>query len=166
MRDRLETHRWLESVSHGSKRVFGWLNLTRLWKFVWSGGQKKPAENVKKWADDGHSPIVTQQPTVGGNAGEPMDIIVSEVESSEDLEYRMFHGFEHFIRGGKLRDYTVADSVLLKLISELKGKAMQMGADAVVSTTIKSVHGVDDSGKRRIKMSAIGTAVRIRGTKS
>lgn|GEM_PF-3762361 len=125
--------------------------------------QEKEVEVEQVWVDDGTQPIVTQQPTVGGNAGQPLEIVMCEVVTNETDEVGLFQGLWSFLRNEKPRDYTAVDGILMILLLDLKAKAVHLGADAVVSTTIKSVRGVDDSGQRRIKMSAIGTAIRLKG---
>ncbi|MEM9472031.1 MAG: hypothetical protein AAGA00_08735 [Pseudomonadota bacterium] len=151
---------WLKQAAKWPDSVFNWIATT------FRRQQQPASEEIDDWVDDGPAPVVTQQPTVGGDAGQPLEIVVSEVVSDENDEIGMFTGLGAFLRTEKPRDYTVADGVLQKLVTELKNKAVHLGADAVVSTTIKLVRGVDDSGQRRLKMSAIGTAIRLKGTNS
>jgi uncharacterized protein YbjQ (UPF0145 family) len=123
-------------------------------------------DEAEDWVDVDSAPVVTQQPTLGGDAGQAIEIVMSEVISVDSDEKGLFHGLGRFLLAERPQDYTAADGVLLKLLSELQKKARHLEADAVVSTTIKSVRGVDDSGKPRIKMTAIGTAIRLKGMNS
>lgn len=127
---------------------------------------KRSSDEIGDWVDTGTAPVVTQQPAVDGDSGRPLEIVMSEVVSDESDEKGLFHGLGSFLRRERPREYSATDGVLAKLLLELKSKAVHLGADAVVSTTINSVRGVDDSGQLRIKMSAIGTAVRLKGTNS
>ena len=142
-------------------------SIARKWsEHVFNWYSQRSGEEIETWADTGVAPVVTQQPTVDGDAGQPLEIVMSEVVSDESDEKGLFYGLGSFLRRERPREYSATDGVLQKLLSELKNKAVLLGADAVVSTTIKSVRGVDDSGQLRIKMSAIGTAVRLKGSNS
>ena len=54
--------------------------------------QEKEVEVEQVWVDDGTQPIVTQQPTVGGNAGQPLEIVMCEVVTNETDEVGLFQG--------------------------------------------------------------------------
>jgi uncharacterized protein YbjQ (UPF0145 family) len=104
-------------------------------------------------------PIVTQQPTVGGEAGEPVGVVIVEVVCLESDETELFSGLGTFIRGRLPAEKAPAATALEKLIGKLRLEAGKLGADAVLSTSIKLVRGANAAGHKLLKMTAVGTAV-------
>ncbi len=123
-------------------------------------GQSRPMneERVKR-ASDGLRPVVTMQPTVGGDAGEPIAIVIAEVVCPENEENDLFAGLGAFVRAEPPAENAAADVALEKLLRELGLKGRKLGADAILSTNFELLRGVHTAGKKVLKMRATGTAV-------
>lgn len=106
-------------------------------------------------------PAVTQQPTISGEYGQPLQVVISELVLSESDGVSMFHGLRSFLRAEQTQDQTTVDLALSRLISDLQRKAEKLGADAVVNVSVSSTRGVGAGGQRRLRISATGTAIRF-----
>lgn len=104
-------------------------------------------------------PIVTQQPTVRGESGEPVGVVIVEVVCLESDETDLFAGLGTFIRGRLPAEKAPAATALEKLMCKLRLEGRKLGADAILSTSIKLVRGANAAGHKLLKMTAIGTAV-------
>jgi uncharacterized protein YbjQ (UPF0145 family) len=106
-------------------------------------------------------PVVTMQPTVGGEAGEPIAIVVAEVICFEHEESNLFAGLGAFIRAELPTGKVATDIALEKLMRELCSKGRKLKADAIVSTNIKLLRGIRTAGHKLLKMTATGTAITL-----
>jgi uncharacterized protein YbjQ (UPF0145 family) len=104
-------------------------------------------------------PIVTQQPTVRGESGEPVGVVIVEVVCLENDENDLFAGLGTFIQGRLPAEKAPAVTALEKLTCKLRREGRKLGADAILSTSIKLVRGANAAGHKLLKMTAIGTAV-------
>jgi len=112
-------------------------------------------------AETGDALPLTQQPTVNGRFGTPLQMVACEVVSIESDNSVLFNGLGRFLHAQKLQVETAVDLALIKLIGELREKAKHLGADAVVSVSISSIRGVGAGGQRHLRISAVGTAIRF-----
>ena len=110
-------------------------------------------------APSGSHPIVSQQPTIQGEAGQPIGIVIAEVVCPVNEENDLFAGLGAFIRAELPAERAPTDVTLEKLLSELRLKGSKLGADAILSTSIKLLRGADAAGHKLLKMTATGTAV-------
>lgn len=104
-------------------------------------------------------PIVTQQPTLRGEPGEPVGVVIVEVVCLESDENDLFAGLGAFIRGRLPTEQAPAATALEKLMGKLRLEGRKLGADAILSTSVKLVRGANAAGHKLLKMTAIGTAV-------
>jgi|EndMetStandDraft_8_1072994.scaffolds.fasta_scaffold101825_3 uncharacterized protein YbjQ (UPF0145 family) len=106
-------------------------------------------------------PAISMQPSIEGQTGQPIGVVMAEVVCMEQDENDLFAGLRTFIRGELPAQRTSTDIALEKLLRELRRKGRGLGADAILSTTIKLLRGADSTGQKLLKMSAIGTAVAL-----
>lgn len=104
-------------------------------------------------------PIVTQQPTVQGEPGEPVGVVIVEVICQESDENDLFAGLGTFVQGQLPAEKAPAETALEQLMGKLRLEGRKLGADAILSTSIKLVRGANAAGHKLLKMTAIGTAV-------
>lgn len=116
-------------------------------------------EKRVKRASYGLRPPVTMQPTIGGEAGEPVGIVIAEVVCLENEENNLFAGLGRFIRAEPPAAKATTDIALEQLLRELGLKGRELGADAILSTHIKLLRGVHAAGHKVLRMTATGTAV-------
>ena len=116
-------------------------------------------EDRVRRASHGLHPVVTMQPTLRGEAGEPVGIIVAEVICPENEENDLFAGLAAFIRAEAPEEKAIADIALEKLLGKLGAKGRKLRADAIVATNIELLRGVSKSGRKVLRMRATGTAV-------
>jgi uncharacterized protein YbjQ (UPF0145 family) len=107
----------------------------------------------------GLRPAVTMQPTLAGEAGAPVGVVIAEVVCLDHDENDLFAGLGAFIRAELPAQKTATDIALAKLLGELCLKGRKLGADAILSADIKLLRGTDAAGHRLLKMIATGTAV-------
>jgi uncharacterized protein YbjQ (UPF0145 family) len=110
-------------------------------------------------ASKGLYPVISTQPTMSGEAGEAVGIVIAEVVSLENEEGDLFAGLGAFIRAELPQDRAVTQMTLEKLLRELSLKGRKLRADAILSTTITLLRGTNTAGHRLLKMTATGTAV-------
>jgi uncharacterized protein YbjQ (UPF0145 family) len=125
-----------------------------------SAGQHSPWDERRTPPAAGRlRPAITMQPTLDGEAGEPVGIVIAEVICRENEENDLFAGLAAFVRGELPAAKGTADRALDKLLGELRRKSRKLGADAVLSTSISTLRGADSAGRKLLKMIATGTAV-------
>jgi len=107
-------------------------------------------------------PIITQQAAVEGDPGEVVRMVIAEVLALDHDDSGPFRGLGDFIRAERPQIETPADRALVQLTRDLRHKARRLGADAVVNVRVHSLRGVGQ-GQRRLRISAVGTAVRLTG---
>ncbi len=110
-------------------------------------------------ASKGLYPVISTQPTISGEAGEPVGIVIAEVVSLENEEGDLFAGLGAFIRAELPQNRAVTEITLQKLLCELSLKGRKLKADAILSTTIRLLRGTNAAGHKLLKMTATGTAV-------
>ena len=118
-------------------------------------------EELVKRAARGMRPAITMQPTIGGEAGEPLGIVIAEIISPETEENDLFAGLGAFTRAELPAEKTAADMALEKLLRELGLKGRKLGADAIVSTKIELLRGVNAGGHKVLRMMGAGTAIAL-----
>ena len=125
-----------------------------------SAPQGRPMnEELVRRAARGLRPAITMQPTLGGEAGEPLGIVIAEIDCPETEENDLFAGLGAFTRGELPAEKTAADIALEKLLRELGRRGGKLGADAIVSTRIEMLRGVDAGGYKVLRMTGAGTAI-------
>lgn len=110
-------------------------------------------------AAHGLRPPVTMQPTLAGEAGRPVGVVIAEVVCPGHDEHDLFAGLGAFIRAELPAQKTATDIALERLLGELCLKGRKLAADAILSTDIKMLRGTDSAGNKLLKMVATGTAV-------
>jgi uncharacterized protein YbjQ (UPF0145 family) len=113
---------------------------------------------------DGPHPAITTQPTFRGQAGDPIGIVIAEVICRENEENDLFAGLAAFVRAELPAGKAITDKALDKLLDELRRKGRRLGADAILSTNIRTLRGADATGRKLLKMIATGTAVVLRAS--
>lgn len=103
---------------------------------------------------------VTQQPTLEGTTGSPLGLVFAEHETEDRIAAHPFRGLRAFIQSGYYRADSPAERALAALEKDLGVKAARLGADAVVNVRVNAIRGSGQGGKR-IKFSAVGTAIRL-----
>ena len=121
-------------------------------------GRPMNEERVMR-ASHGLRPAVTMQPTIGGEGGDPIGIVIAEVVCPENEENDLFAGLGAFVRAEPPAENAATDVALEKLLRELGLKGRKLGADAILSTNFELLRGVHTAGKKVLKMRATGTAV-------
>lgn len=106
-------------------------------------------------------PVITMQPTLRGEAGEPLAIVIAEVICPESEENNLFAGFGAFVRGEMPADKTPSDLALELLLDKLCRKGRKLGADAILSTHFKLMRGTHSAAGKLLKLTATGTAVAL-----
>jgi uncharacterized protein YbjQ (UPF0145 family) len=124
-----------------------------------AGRSRSVSEKRVAGAAHGLRPAVTMQPTIAGEAGEPVGVVIAEVVCADQEENDLFAGLGAFIRAELPTQKTATDIALEKLLGELCLKGRRLAADAILSTDIKLLRGTDAAGHRLLKMIATGTAV-------
>lgn len=125
-----------------------------------SAGRSRPiSERHVARAAHALRPVVTMQPTVAGEAGEPVGVVIAEIVCPDHEEDDLFAGLGAFIRAGLPEQKAATDIALEKLLGELCSKGRKLAADAILSTDITLLRGTDAAGHRLLKMIATGTAV-------
>jgi uncharacterized protein YbjQ (UPF0145 family) len=123
-------------------------------------GQGRPMDEERiRRVSRGLRPAITMQPTVGGEAGEPLGIVFAEVVCPENEENDLFAGLAEFVRAERPAEKAATDIALEKLLQELGLKGRKLGADAIVSTNFHLLRGVHTAGHKVLRMTATGTAV-------
>ena len=130
------------------------LDTSRLTRFYRSRQSKRPDH-----IDNG--PVVTQQATVGGQGGTPLQILIAEVVVADTVEASLLSGLWEFLKARGAKSETAADIAVEQLTAELKKKAEFIGADAVVNVAVSSTRGVEQGGQRRARFTAVGTAIQL-----
>ena len=125
-------------------------------------GEAGPWSERRATGAGGQRPAITMQPTFRGEAGDPIGIVVAEIVSRESDENDLFSGLAAFVRAQMPAEKVTADRALDKLLGELRLKGRRLGADAILSTSIRMVRGSDSAGHKLLKMIGTGTAVRLR----
>lgn len=149
-------------VGYGS-RVFT-LGVARLYKFVTGAFDVSGALLSNGDSAMSRDPIiVTQQPFVNGRVSEVLRLVTSEILTKDEGHNGLFRGLSFFVRGKPILVDDVMDGALAKISDNLRDKARQVGANAVVSVRVQAVRGVESDGPRLIRISAVGTAVRLIG---
>jgi uncharacterized protein YbjQ (UPF0145 family) len=110
-------------------------------------------------AANGLQPAVTMQPTLAGEAGTPVGVVIAEVVCPDHDENELFAGLGAFIRAELPAQKTPAEIALARLLGELCLKGRNLAAGAILSTDIKLLRVTDAAGHRLLKMIATGTAV-------
>jgi uncharacterized protein YbjQ (UPF0145 family) len=110
-------------------------------------------------AANGLRPAITMQPTLGGEAGTPVGVVIAEVVCLDHDENELFAGLGAFVRAELPAQKSATDIALAQLLGELCLKGHKLAADAILSTDIKLLRGTDAAGHRLLKMIATGTAV-------
>ena len=125
-----------------------------------SAGQTRPIndEHIQR-ASHGLRPAITMQPTIKGEAGEPIGIVVAETDCIENEGNDLFAGLGSFIRTGLPAHKSPTDIALERLLRKLCVKGRKLGADAILSINIELLHGGWAAGHQVLKMTATGTAV-------
>jgi uncharacterized protein YbjQ (UPF0145 family) len=125
-----------------------------------SAGQAGPwDERHFASAAGGQRPAITMQPTLRGEAGDPIGIVVAEIVCHVSDENDLFAGLAAFVRAEMPAEKASTDRALDRLLGELRRKGRRLGADAILSTTIRMVRGSDAGGHKLLKMIGTGTAV-------
>jgi uncharacterized protein YbjQ (UPF0145 family) len=112
-------------------------------------------------AASGLRPAITMQPTLRGEPGEPLAIVIAEVICPESEENSLFAGLGAFVRGEMPADKTPSDLALEMLLDKLCRKGRKLGADAILSTHFKLMRGTHSAAGKLLKLTATGTAVAL-----
>lgn len=110
-------------------------------------------------ASCGLSLAITMQPTLEGEAGKPVGIVIAEVVCLENEENDLFAGLGALVRAQLPAQNAAIDIALERLLRELGRKARKLGADAILSTKFELLRGVRTAGHKVLRMTATGTAV-------
>jgi uncharacterized protein YbjQ (UPF0145 family) len=130
-----------------------------------AGRSRSLSESQLAGAANGLRPAVTMQPTIRGEAGKPVGVVIAEVVCPDEEEDDLFAGLGAFIRAELPTQKAPIDIALEKLLGELCRKGRGLAADAILSTDIKLVRGTDSGGHKLLKMIATGTAVVLPSTR-
>ncbi len=108
--------------------------------------------------------IVTQQPGLGDRPNEVVSIISSEVVAIDPEGRGLFRGLGSFLRAQPLKSDGAMEWAVDRILGRLRKRAFEIGADGVLNVRVHMIRGVEASGSKLVRISAIGTAVRFVGT--
>lgn len=109
--------------------------------------------------------IVSQQASINGQTGRVLEIIAADIVTADEEESGLFNGLVDFVRAKPMFSFRAMERAMGPVSQALRTKARTIGADAVLNVRIHTTRGVDMSGGRLIRLSAIGTAVRLEDSK-
>ena len=109
--------------------------------------------------------IVSQQASINGQTGRVLEIIAADIVTVDAEERGMFTGLTDFVRAKPMYSPGAMERAMAPVSQALRSKARTLGADAVLNVRIHATRGVDVRGGRLIRLSAIGTAVRLEDSK-
>jgi uncharacterized protein YbjQ (UPF0145 family) len=118
-------------------------------------------EELVRRASRGLRPAVTMQPTIGGESGAPLGIVIAEVICRETEENDLFAGLGAFTRAELPAAKTATEIALEQLLRELGMKGRKIGADAIVAAKFELLRGVNAAGHKVLRMTAAGTAIAL-----
>jgi uncharacterized protein YbjQ (UPF0145 family) len=124
-----------------------------------AGKNRSLSESRVSGAARGLRPAITMQPTIAGEAGRPVGVVIAEVVCPDEEENDLFAGLAAFIRAELPMQKAATDIALEKLLGALCLKGRRLEADAILSTDIKLLRGTDAAGHKLLKLVATGTAV-------
>lgn len=105
--------------------------------------------------------IVSQQPTVGGDTGRVLQMIAADMVMVDVEEKGLFTGLAAFVQARPVHSEGAVERAITRITEDLRFKASCIGADAVLNVQVNTTRGVDASGSRLVRLSAVGTAVRL-----
>ncbi|WP_435228771.1 heavy metal-binding domain-containing protein [Pseudopelagicola sp. nBUS_20] len=105
--------------------------------------------------------IVSQQAHIIGKPSTVIQIIAADMVTVDREESGLFVGLVNFIRTKPIHNKGALELAMTPISEALKTKARSLGADAVLNVRIHTTRGVEKTGSRLIRLSAVGTAVRF-----
>lgn len=105
--------------------------------------------------------VVSQQASINGQTGRVLEIIAADIVTVDAEERGLFSGLANFVRAKPIYSVGAMERAIAPVSQALRSKARSLGADAVLNVRIHTTRGVDVRGGRLIRLSAIGTAVRL-----
>ncbi len=105
--------------------------------------------------------IVSQQAHIIGKPSTVVQIIAADMVTVDREESGLFVGLVNFIRTKPIHNKGALELAMTPITEALKTKARSLGADAVLNVRIHTTRGVEKTGSRLIRLSAVGTAVRF-----
>ncbi|WP_435136187.1 heavy metal-binding domain-containing protein [Pseudopelagicola sp. nBUS_19] len=105
--------------------------------------------------------IVSQQAHIIGKPSTVVQIIAADMVTVDREESGLFVGLVNFIRTKPIHNKGALELAMTPITEALKTKARSLGADAVLNVRIHTTRGVEKTGSRLIRISAVGTAVRF-----
>lgn len=105
--------------------------------------------------------IVSQQAHIIGKPSTVIQIIAADMVTVDREESGLFVGLVNFIRTKPIHNKGALELAMTPITEALKTKARSLGADAVLNVRIHTTRGVEKTGSRLIRLSAVGTAVRF-----
>ncbi|MFZ9128852.1 MAG: heavy metal-binding domain-containing protein [Pseudomonadales bacterium] len=109
--------------------------------------------------------VVSQQASINGQTGRVLEIIAADIVTVDAEERGLFAGLANFVRAKPMYSVGAMERAMAPVSQALRSKARSLGADAVLNVRIHTTRGVDVRGGRLIRLSAIGTAVRLEDSK-
>ncbi len=105
--------------------------------------------------------IVSQQAHIIGKPSTVIQIIAADMVTVDREESGLFVGLVNFIRTKPIHNKGALELAMTPITEALKTKARSLRADAVLNVRIHTTRGVEKTGSRLIRLSAVGTAVRF-----
>lgn len=124
--------------------------------------EDQPAPQAKSEDED---IVVSQQASFNGQTGHVLEIIAADIVTADEEESGLFNGLANFVRAKPMYSFGAMERAMGPVSQALRSKARTLGANAVLNVRIHTTRGVDMSGGRLIRLSAIGTAVRLEDSK-
>ena len=109
--------------------------------------------------------VVSQQASIHGQTGRVLAIIAADIVTVDEEESGLFTGLANFVQAKPMYSVGAMERAMEPVSQALRSKARTLGADAVLNVRIHTTRGVDIRGGRLIRLSAIGTAVRLEDNK-